>query len=891
MKRGNHKSGPHRSFVDQWPFVAALRQPVKRAFRYCRHRARPDEADLSGGVRLGAEFKSALLETAYCDLETFLREARIPVDGCYPVVCREAKTSCFEEYIIDISRDGCLIRPGDTEGMRRAIFALEEMLLASEGPFLPLGRIRKKPWLKNRISRCYFGPIKRPPFNRDELMDDVDYYPDEYLNRLAHEGINGLWLTVEWRDLCKTSITKTPPDAPRRLAKLRRTVEKCARYGIKTWIFHIEPVAWKNNDPLLKKYPELGGMEQGGERFFCPSGGLAQRYIRESVNHIFKSVPGLGGIINITHGERTTTCLSAAGSWMDHKIECPRCSKIPKWRIIYRALAAMRDGMKAAAPDAELIAWFYMPNARYPARWVHDVAAHMPRGVIFQYNFESNLRIRQSGKIMAGGDYWLSGVGPAANFRRLAKTAVSAGTEVSAKLQVCCSHEVATVPFVPVPGILYRKYKQLHNLGGKHAMQCWYFGNYPGLMHRASGALAFENFQGTESQFLLALARPDWGAAAGKAAEAWRWFSDAYVNYPLDNMMQYYGPMHSGAAWPLYLKLRNIPLAPTWLHNFPPSGDAIGECLSQHNLEGAIALTASICRKWAKGLKIMQRLAASFKDNPERMADIRLAEALGLHFGCARNIMEFYLLRRRLFEGRGVPGASLGRMEKILFSEISIRSRLARLCILDGRLGFHPEAEAYQYTRKNIMACVRGIKSLLSRDIPALRAGLAAGNIKKFTADRRPVFKIGAGWIKQRTFRWRPVLGRETLAIEVEAFPVSGHDAHHFHLCLLDRYSTGPALFLYFSQYGEFHNFRTPEQIKWRVVPGAGVVRGSMNIPLGSIPWLTRDRAMACTIYRFLVKNGGETEYDAFPSSAVPARPRLGMCRFAPESFGVIEFG
>ena len=32
------------------------------------------------------------------------------------------------------------------------------------------------PWLENRISRCFFSPIKRPPFNRDELKDDVDYY-------------------------------------------------------------------------------------------------------------------------------------------------------------------------------------------------------------------------------------------------------------------------------------------------------------------------------------------------------------------------------------------------------------------------------------------------------------------------------------------------------------------------------------------------------------------------------------------------------------------------------------------------------------------------------------------------------------------------------------------
>ena len=45
---------------------------------------------------------------------------------------------------------------------------------------------------------------------RDELMDNVDYYPDQYLNRLAHEGVNGLWLTIEFRDLVATTYT---PDA------------------------------------------------------------------------------------------------------------------------------------------------------------------------------------------------------------------------------------------------------------------------------------------------------------------------------------------------------------------------------------------------------------------------------------------------------------------------------------------------------------------------------------------------------------------------------------------------------------------------------------------------------------------------------------------------------
>ena len=57
------------------------------------------------------------------------------------------------------------------------------------------------PWLENRISRCFFSPIKRAPFYRDELKDDIDYYPDNYLERLRREGVNGLWLTVVLGDL------------------------------------------------------------------------------------------------------------------------------------------------------------------------------------------------------------------------------------------------------------------------------------------------------------------------------------------------------------------------------------------------------------------------------------------------------------------------------------------------------------------------------------------------------------------------------------------------------------------------------------------------------------------------------------------------------------------
>jgi len=79
-------------------------------------------------------------------------------------------------------------------------------------------------------------------------------------------------------------------------------------------------------------------------------------------------------------------------------------------------------------------------------------AGHMPKNVILQHNFETGGRNVQLGKGRPTWDYWLSYVGPSELFRNCAKAAVRCGTRVSAKLQVSCSHEVATTQVVPVPG-------------------------------------------------------------------------------------------------------------------------------------------------------------------------------------------------------------------------------------------------------------------------------------------------------------------------------------------------------------------------------------------------------------------------------------------------------
>ena len=124
----------------------------------------------------------------------------------------------------------------DVDGIRRGIFYLEDEMLRQRGPFLHLGKVENHPIIKRRISRCFFGPIKRAPKMRDELMDNVNYYPDQYLNRLAHEGVNGLWLTVEFRDLVATSFTpEAGINSEKRLAK---TSTNC-RIMPSIWYTHI----------------------------------------------------------------------------------------------------------------------------------------------------------------------------------------------------------------------------------------------------------------------------------------------------------------------------------------------------------------------------------------------------------------------------------------------------------------------------------------------------------------------------------------------------------------------------------------------------------------------------------------------------------------------------
>ena len=477
------KAVPAQPGAESRYFIDDLKAPMWIHQPWGTSPAGNGEADISKGVTIRANFDDSKnrLETAYKDLTDFLSAGNVNTkDGNYIIETGHLAGLEEEAFKLEITPQSCRILASGADGIRRGIFYIEDEMQKRRGAFLTLGNTTHNPAVKRRIIRGYFSPTKRPgslprvgnqPIVIDELMNDIDYYPGEYLNRLAHQGVNGLWLSlsgnnnkgemVGFGDLVSTSITPNEGvDGEKRLAKLRMVVEKCLRYGIKTYLFTIEPsVRLQKDNPIFSRYKESDVIGDMRLRNLCVSSVPGQQYLYEATNKIFKAIPELGGLINISHGERFTTCLSALTATGQGHIECPRCSKLPPWQILSNSLSAMEKGIHESSPGAELISWLYMPqpqsqsstSADTLAGWVYDIPAHTPKGVVLQFNFTSGVERTVFGKNLVGGDYWLIPAGPASRYERIAKTAGDHQTEMSAKIQTGTSHEITTVPYVPDP--------------------------------------------------------------------------------------------------------------------------------------------------------------------------------------------------------------------------------------------------------------------------------------------------------------------------------------------------------------------------------------------------------------------------------------------------------
>lgn len=765
-------------FYKQPPFlfIEELKKPVhteKPSWFQSRQPA-ADEVSAAGAYLAdGFPDPEGVLETAREDFTRFLRIYQM--DGTrFPIRLKKVPTECFEAYRILVDASGCTVEAADTEGIRRGLIYLEDELHRRSGPVLPTGTVSRKPYIRERITRGFFSPTNRPPKNIDELMDDVDYYPDEYLNRLAHDGTNGLWIYTHFSKLLPSAYFKEfGTDSDRRLNKLRQVVKKCKRYGVKVWVFGVEPQALMGE--IAEHHKDVfDTVNAFGQHTFCTHTEQGANYCIEVTQRLMEAVPDLGGIIDITYGERTTTCAS-----LSDISRCPRCRRYSRSEILAHNLNLFKEGIRRAGSNADFVSWTYA-HCLSQNDEIREYVEKAPADVMLQENFEDNGYVEQLGKLRRAHDYWLSYTGPSQMFLAAAETAVRTGKQMFAKMQVCCSHEVATVPYVPVPGILYDKYAAARQLNVKGVMQCWYFGNYPSMMSKAAGELSFWDEFTSKEDFLKYLAGIYFGSEADQAVQMWNCFADGYQNYPVNIMFSYYGPMHDGVVWDLALEPRNTSLPRTWQLLDKPDGDRIGECLQAgHTLDEAVILCDRMKTLWQQGIDCMP---ANCPDE-QRTA----AQCLNLLFTSGHRILRFYQLRGQLSKNPANALALLDQMEQLVREEMQASADMIPLCEQDSRLGYHSEAEGFKFFPEKLRDRIGKLQTLLDTEFPRVRARVRSGQtaLPWFEGKDGPGCDMAYGDLEKADFQkiaengqFRTAYDEKNIYIELQGNPGTAFRMH-----------------------------------------------------------------------------------------------------------------
>lgn len=691
-----------------------------------------DEVIIKGmALNAGTFAGDRYLKTVFEDFNAFLENNGLNKSG-YEIAVSIDSSFAKEEFELKVGSVGTVVRVGEREGLRRAIIKIEDMLVLGGGK-LKTGSYHYKYLLERRISRSFFSPINRPPKYTDELYDGKDYYPHGYLNKLMHDGVNAVWINTSFRALIRSPyITEFGEGSEKRIKKLKRTAERCALYGIEVFLFLIEPISLYEPEVqsaypgIYKKYPQVSGNNGGGPIAFCTYSEFGEKYLADSAERLFKQLPEIAGIISITHGERVTSCANTwgdiYGNWYNN---CPYCKDKSASQIVAHTVDIFVKSMKKINPKAEFISWTYGHRGK-PFGVIEEYVEKVTNNAILMQNFEDDGRVLQLGKKRFALDYYLCYSGPSDMFGFTARQAAQHDKKLYAKMQICCSHELATMPYIPVPGLVYDKMTRAKDIGVKGIMESWFFGNYPCLMSKAADILSTDVKFKDKAEFLTELAKLYFQADNAEiAVKAWQRFEKGYTSYPVNVMFNYYGPMHDGVAWDLSLKPKNFSLPRSWQLQDKPDGDRIGECLfSGHTLEEATELVTRLNDDWQKGLDYLSQLK-----NPteEEAGQAAVAEALGILFKSGLNVLKFYLLRDYLGYEKGEPCRVLAEMRDIVLSEIQNSKRLIPLCRKYGTFGYHSEAEGHKFFAEKIERRIHNLEELLNTEFAEVENRIKQG--------------------------------------------------------------------------------------------------------------------------------------------------------------------
>lgn len=603
-----------------------------------------------------------------------------------------------------------------------------------------------------------------------ELESANRVYTDHYLATAAGQGFDSVWVHVVLRETAPSNFFPRPD--PRQLVLLNRLVEKAARHGLRVIVYLCEPRGLFADAPFWLKHPEARGRPMlcscddvnlsGINYGFCTSAPAVREFIEESCYNLFKKTPGLGGAFCITASEFYTHCFShysyqhlqqktsiirdyaRSPIWqpkywrqnyiktiyqLHHLVDeawiCPRCIRRNPSDVVAELIAVMNRGIKAAAPAADVIAWSWAWSIleSHPQKRLINL---LPKDVILLTDWETcgDGQKQVAGKKYPVDEYSLSYIGPCNRFLRHVRLAKQRKMKVMAKLQLAATHELASVPYIPVPFNLAEKMNGLRKHKVDGFLGCWNIGGELSPMTRLAGKMSRAPAI-PAIQALRETAAEEFGEeAADEVLKAWKLFSDGWKEYPMSCPFTWHSPINYAPAFYFPLEVPEKPCLCTAGHTPLPRDTAGHLNVTSYYLPNWTkpfgvkrtqkALTL-LLNKWERGVGVMARLAQSQAVNQNLLVELNLARHIALSVKSTINILRFYTILPQLKAAKGKRLNAVKTLKAILRDEIETARQDMPLIKADARLGYHPEAHCRHFNEQDLKYKIRYIRQSLEK--------------------------------------------------------------------------------------------------------------------------------------------------------------------------------
>lgn len=579
-------------------------------------------------------------------------------------------------------------------------------------------------WISPRLWR---SPESR--FTKDEPLASSKIYSSQVLEGIREQGFDAIWMHGRLRELTHGEILPdlNEPLAAQRIAHLQQVILRADNLGMKVFLYFNEPLGLPTGHPFWDRHPDIKGERwydpevKVDELAMCASNEKVMNYLRESVENLFSDLPMLGGVILITASEFHTHCWShkalrtIGDRYVDRcltPMQCPRCRQREPAEMATELIRVWAEQAEAFSPPPEVWAWNWSWSMWYDHPQA-EVIGRLPPKVKLMLDFErGGERLQKIGKV-AIDEYSLGYVGPSARFEDSRAAAVGANVGVCAKLQLGTTHELATVPNLPLAPNIFEKLEHIDNSGIQGVMGSWNFGNSPSL-NTAAFKLFVEraDLRHDVDAFCRQLAAEYFGASRPEeVTAAWKLFCEAFNEYPFSIEMLYHGPMNYAVAYPLSHLYHDRPMGPSWRYHFP-FGDRLSDVIEPFTPDLICACLDSMHTLWQEGLKLYGQATRKERN---------VAEMIGLHIAAMRNIFSWHRWRQEQMSRAGLSGPCTLSVDdtaaRLLRNHLELMHAAKSLVEQDKSFGYHQEPGVYFYTPDMIDDAILVTRESLSHTV------------------------------------------------------------------------------------------------------------------------------------------------------------------------------